>query len=140
MYLCQTKSLIMNSTFNIWFILKIVFASFMVYAGVQHFLKPEFFVPYVPQFLPFKMEIVYVSGVFEVLFGVLLFFKKYAKITTWGIFVLLLLFLPIHIWDVISETPVIGSKTAAWIRLPIQFLLLFLIWKIKNNTAKSLKN
>jgi len=130
----------MNSTFNIWFILKIVFASFMVYAGVQHFLKPEFFVPYVPQFLPFKMEIVYVSGVFEVLFGVLLFFKKYAKITTWGIFVLLLLFLPIHIWDVISETPVIGSKTAAWIRLPIQFLLLFLIWKIKNNTAKSLKN
>ena len=63
----------------------------MVYAGVQHFLKPDFFVPYVPKFLPFKMEIVYVSGVFEVLFGLLLFFKKYAKIAATGIFVLLLL-------------------------------------------------
>lgn len=130
----------MNPSFNIWSILKIVFALFMIYAGVQHFLKPEFFVPYVPQFLPFKMEIVYVSGVFEVLFGLLLFFKKYTKIAAWGIFVLLLLFLPIHIWDVISETPVIGSKKAAWIRLPIQFILLFLIWKIKNNAAKTLKN
>jgi len=112
----------------------------MIYAGVQHFLKPDFFVPYVPKFLPLKMEIVYVSGVFEVLFGLLLFFKKYAKIAATGIFVLLLLFLPIHLWDVIAETPVIGSKTAAWIRFPIQFLLLFIIWKIKNNAATPLKN
>ena len=130
----------MNQSLNIWSVLKIVFALFMVYAGVQHFIKPDFFVPFVPQFLPFKMAVVYVSGLFEIGFGMLLFFKKYAKMAALGIFVLLLLFLPIHIWDVISETPVIGSKTAAWIRLPIQFLLIFLIWKIKNNSAKPLKN
>ncbi|MBE0424856.1 MAG: DoxX family membrane protein [Lutibacter sp.] len=130
----------MNQSLNIWSVLKIVFALFMIYAGVQHFLKPDFFVPFVPQFLPFKMAVVYISGVFEIGFGLLLFFKKYAKIAALGIFVLLLLFLPIHIWDVISETPVIGSKTAAWIRLPIQFLLIFLIWKIKNNAAKPLKS
>lgn len=130
----------MNQSLNIWSVLKIAFALFMIYAGLQHFLKPDFFVPFVPQFLPLKTEIVYVSGVFEIGFGLLLFFKKYAKIAALGIFVLLLLFLPIHIWDVISETPVIGSKTATWIRLPIQFLLIFLIWKIKNNSAKPLKN
>lgn len=130
----------MNQSLNIWSVLKIVFALFMIYAGVQHFLKPDFFVPFVPKFLPFKLAVVYISGVFEIGFGMLLFFKKYAKMAALGIFVLLLLFLPIHIWDVISETPVIGSKTAAWIRLPIQFLLIFLIWKIKNNSAKPLKN
>lgn len=130
----------MNQSLKIWSVLKIVFALFMIYAGVQHFLKPDFFVPFVPQFLPFKMAVVYISGVFEIGFGMLLFFKKYAKIAALGIFVLLLLFLPIHIWDVISETPVIGSKTAAWIRLPIQFILLFLIWKIKNISADPLKN
>ncbi len=129
----------MNQSLKIWPVLKIVFALFMIYAGVQHFLKPDFFVPFVPNFLPFKLAVVYISGVFEIGFGMLLFFKKYAKIAALGIFVLLLLFLPIHIWDVISETPVIGSKTAAWIRLPIQFLLIFLIWKIKNNSAKPLK-
>lgn len=130
----------MNQSLNIWSVLKIVFALFMIYAGVQHFLKPDFFVPFVPKFLPFKLAVVYISGVFEIGFGMLLFFKKYFKMAALGIFVLLLLFLPIHIWDVISETPVIGSKTAAWIRLPIQFLLIFLIWKIKNNSAKPLKN
>lgn len=130
----------MNQSLKIWPVLKIVFALFMIYAGVQHFLKPDFFVPFVPKFLPFKLAVVYISGVFEIGFGMLLFFKKYAKMAALGIFVLLLLFLPIHIWDVISETPVIGSKTAAWIRLPIQFLLIFLIWKIKNNSAKPLKN
>ena len=130
----------MNQSLKIWPVLKIVFALFMIYAGVQHFLKPDFFVPFVPKFLPFKMAVVYISGVFEIGFGMLLFFKKYAKIAALGIFVLLLLFLPIHIWDVISETPVIGSKTAAWIRLPIQFILLFLIWKIKNISAEPLKN
>ena len=130
----------MNQSLKIWSFLKIVFALFMIYAGVQHFLKPDFFVPFVPKFLPFKLAVVYISGVFEIGFGLLLFFKKYAKMAALGIFVLLLLFLPIHIWDVISETPVIGSKTAAWIRLPIQFLLIFLIWKIKNNSAKPLKN
>lgn len=130
----------MNQSLKIWSVLKIVFALFMIYAGVQHFLKPDFFVPFVPKFLPFKLAIVYISGVFEIGFGLLLFFKKYAKIAALGIFVLLLLFLPIHIWDVISETPVIGNKTAAWIRLPIQFILLFLIWKIKNISAEPLKN
>ena len=124
----------MNQSFNIWSVLKIIFAIFMIYAGVQHFLKPDFFVPFVPKFLPLETEIVYISGVFEIGFGLLLFFKKYTKIAALGIFILLLLFLQIHIWDVISETPVIGSKTAAWIRLPIQFLLIFLIWKIKNNS------
>jgi len=130
----------MNQSLKIWPVLKIVFGLFMIYAGVQHFLKPDFFVPFVPKFLPFKLAVVYISGFFEIGLGLLLFFKKYAKMASLGIFVLLLLFLPIHIWDVISETPVIGSKTAAWIRLPIQFLLIFLIWKIKNNSAKPLKN
>ena len=130
----------MNQSLKIWSVLKIVFALFMIYAGVQHFLKPDFFVPFVPKFLPFKLAVVYISGIFEIGFGMLLFFKKYAKMAALGIFVLLLLFLPIHIWDVISETPVIGNKTAAWIRLPIQFILLFLIWKIKNISAEPLKN
>lgn len=104
----------------------------MIYAGVQHFIKPSFFIPFVPVFLPLKITIIYVSGAVEVLLGVMLLLKKYANFGALGIFILLILFLPIHIWDVFSETPAIGSKQAALIRLPIQFLLIFIIWKIKN--------
>ena len=124
-----------SKTFKIWNILKIVIALFMIYAGIQHFLKPAFFMPFVPEFLPLKTTIIYASGVAEILVGVLLLIKKYAKIGAIGILVLLFLFLPIHIWDVFSEAPAIGSQKAALIRLPIQFLLIFIVWKIKNSVS-----
>ena len=105
----------------------------MIYAGIQHFVNPDFFLPFVPEFLSLKTTIVYVSGIAEILVGLLLLIKKYAKIGAIGILVLLFLFLPIHIWDVFAEAPVIGSRKAALIRLPIQFLLIFIVWKIKNS-------
>lgn len=122
---------------KIWNILKIVIALFMIYAGIQHFVKPAFFTPFVPEFLPLKTAIVYASGVAEVLVGILLLIKKYAKIGAIGILILLFLFLPIHIWDIFAETPAIGSRKAALIRLPIQFLLIFIVWKIKNSVSNN---
>ncbi|GGK38818.1 MULTISPECIES: DoxX family protein [Flavobacteriaceae] len=124
-----------SKTIKIWNILKIVIALFMIYAGIQHFIKPAFFMPFVPEFLPLKTTIIYASGVAEILVGVLLLIKKYAKIGAIGILVLLFLFLPIHIWDVFAEAPAIGSQKAALIRLPIQFLLIFIVWKIKNSVS-----
>lgn len=121
-----------NTQRKIWTALKIVLALFLIFGGVQHFLKPDFYIPFVPKFLPFTMAIIYISGVVEILFGLLLFIKKYATIGAWGILILMLLFLPIHIWDVISETPAIGNHNAALIRLPIQFVLIVVAWKVKN--------
>jgi len=109
----------------------------MIYAGIQHFVKPDFFTPFVPEFLPLKTTIVYVSGIAEILVGLLLLIKKYAKIGAIGILILLFLFLPIHVWDVFAETPVIGSRKAALIRLSIQFLLIFIVWKIKENVSNN---
>jgi len=129
-----------SKTLKIWNILKIVIALFMIYAGIQHFIKPEFFMPFVPDFLPLKTTIIYASGVAEILVGVLLLIKKYAKIGAIGILVLLFLFLPIHIWDVFAEAPAIGSQKAALIRLPIQFLLIFIVWKIKDSVSNNTIN
>jgi uncharacterized membrane protein len=133
LYLHHQKTSMQNLSFQIWRTLKVVLAVFMIYAGAQHFLKPNFFIPFVPEFLPLKMAIIYVSGALEIILGLLLFIKKYAKIGALGILILLILFLPIHIWDIISNTPAIGSHTAAIIRLPIQFILIYIVYKVKNN-------
>ena len=109
---------------------------FLILGGVQHFISPTNYIPFVPSFLPFTMAIIYISGLFEILFGLALFFKKYETIGAWGILILMLLFLPIHIWDLFSDTPAIGSHNAALIRLPIQFLLIFIAWKVKNNVSQ----
>lgn len=115
---------------KIWIILKIILATFIIFGGVQHFLKPEFYIPFVPKFFPFTMAIIYISGLVEIIFGIALFTKKYATYGAWGIFILMLVFLPIHIWDVFSDTPAIGNHKAALIRLPIQFVLIAISWKV----------
>ena len=107
--------------------MKVVLSIFLIFGGLQHFISPDYYIPFVPSFLPFTMAIIYLSGLFEVLFGIALFFKKLEIFGAWGILILMLLFLPIHIWDVISNKPAIGSYNAALIRLPIQFLLIFII-------------
>ncbi|WP_347374012.1 hypothetical protein [Aequorivita sp. Q41] len=115
----------------IFTLIKILLSLFMIYGGVQHFVKPDFYSPFVPSFLPYPIAVIYVSGIIEIVLGfALLVIKKYAKLGALGVLVLMILFLPIHIWDVFSETPAIGSHDAALIRLPIQFVLIALSWKV----------
>ena len=121
---------------KIWFLLKVILALFLIFGGIQNFISPNNYIAFVPSFLPFTIAIIYVSGLFEILFGLALFFKKLEIIGAWGVLILMLLFLPIHVWDVFSETPAIGSRNAALIRLPLQFLLLGIAWKVKNNVSE----
>ncbi|MBT8184289.1 MAG: DoxX family membrane protein [Eudoraea sp.] len=114
-----------------WSVVRLLFAGFMIYAGVQHLLKPEFYIPFVPSFLPFTMAIVYASGFIEILLGVFLLIPKFAKLGALGLVVLMILFLPIHIWDVFTDTPAIGSHKAALIRLAVQLLFIAIPWKLK---------
>jgi len=44
---------------------------FYIVVGVKHFQDPAWFIRIVPPILPFKIALVYVSGFFEVLFGIL---------------------------------------------------------------------
>lgn len=117
---------------KIWFAIKIMVALFMIYAGLQHFLKPEFYLPFVPSFLPFQTLVVYLSGALEIIIGILLLTKRYQGVGAYALLVLMIIFLPIHINDVISDTPAIGSQKAAVIRLIIQFLAIALCWKFKS--------
>jgi len=97
----------------------------MVYGGVNHFLNPAMYLPFVPSFLPNEL-VNYGSGILEIIVGVAVFIPACRSWGTLGILVLMLLFLPLHIMDVFSENPATGSHQAALIRLPVQFV--FIVW------------
>lgn len=105
-------------------ILKIIFAVFFIYAGIIHFFKPAFFNHFIPNGLP-KLTINYVVGIIEFSLGIGLFFTQVVSYAAYGIFILLIVFLPIHIWDATKKRPAIGSKFFAYIRIPLQFLLMY---------------
>ncbi len=118
-------------------ILRYLLAIFMMYAGVQHFVKPDFYTAFVPSFLPFTKFFILISGLVEILLGVMLVLKgKFAQYGALGIFLLMLVFLPIHIKDVFVENPSIGTHKMALIRLPFQFVFLAWSWVV----YQSLKN
>ena len=105
-------------------ILKIIFAVFFIYAGIMHFIKPTFFKHFIPNGFP-KLTVNYIVGVIEFGLGLGLFFPEAVSYSAYGIFILLILFLPIHVWDATKERPAIGSKIFAYIRIPLQFLLMY---------------
>ena len=125
---------------KIWLVIRIILGLFMINGGVQHFLKPDFYIPFVPSFLPFTIGIIYLSGVLEVILGLALFLKRdYAKFGALGLLLMMIAILPVHIADVFSATPAIGTHTAALIRLPIQFAFIALVWKVYRTLSQQSK-
>ena len=39
--------------------------------------------------------------------------------------ILMIIFLPIHIWDMFKEDPFIGTKTIAFVRIALQVVMIY---------------
>ena len=105
---------------------KIIFALLFVGGGVNHFLKPQFYLRMMPSYIPAQGLMVQLSGVLEVVLGVLLLIPQVSQLAAWGLIALLVAVFPANLHmalnaDQFSEMPVIGL----WIRLPIQGLLIY---------------
>jgi uncharacterized membrane protein len=104
----------------------------MVVAGVAHFVSPAFFLGFfrgAPAWVP-ALILVYASGVVEAAVGVMAIRSATAARGTVAIFGLMIAYLPIHLIDVLRDQPAVGSATAAWIRLPLQLVLIAWAWWI----------
>jgi len=112
--------------------LKIILGILFCFAGIIHIIKPKIFKNFIPDFLP-KLTVNYLFGVIEFLLGIGLFLSDYTKYAAVGIFILMIIFLPIHIWDATKIRPAIGSKKIAYIRIPLQFLLMYWAYYIYLN-------
>ena len=107
------------------------------YVGVRHFIDPDFFLAIMPNYLPYHLEFVYLSGIAEISFGILLFFKKTRTFAAYGLIILLVCVFPANIHLVeseLSQSILDATKTQTIIRLPFQILFISLAyWHSKNN-------
>ena len=107
------------------------------YVGIRHFIDPDFFLAIMPNYLPFHLGFVYLSGIAEVSFGVLLFFKKTRTFASYGLIILLISVFPANLHLVESELSqsILGAtKNQTIMRLPFQILFISLAyWHSKNN-------
>ena len=118
-------------------LITIYFMSFAYsYVGVRHFIDPDFFLAIMPNYLTFHLEFVYLSGIAEVVLGLMLLSKKTRKTGSIGLIILLILVFPANIHLVQSELSqsILGvTKSQSIYRLPFQGLfILIAYWHSKN--------
>tara|TARA_Y100000385_G_C12633506_1_gene442307 strand:- start:101 stop:493 length:393 start_codon:yes stop_codon:yes gene_type:complete len=96
--------------------------------GLNHFIDPSFFLNIMPPYLPFHLELIYVSGALEIILGIGLLFKKYRFFVCWGLIFLLIAVYPANIYLAFNPEPQqalnISPFLASWVRLPIQFVFI----------------
>ena len=106
-----------------------VMGLFYAIVGYKHFQDPEWFIQIVPPILPFKLTLVYISGLFEILLGILLMVPAFQSIAARGLIILLICVYPANIYLALTNGAAMNiSPEIAWGRLPFQFVFLGLAY------------
>jgi uncharacterized membrane protein len=96
-----------------------------VAAGINHFVRPVFYAKIMPPYLPWPFELIYASGIAEIVLGLLVLLKKWRSPAAWGLIALLIAVFPANIhmaWH--SELYPNIPPVLLWVRLPLQFVLM----------------
>ena len=109
---------------------------FYFFAGINHFIKPSTYVNLIPPYLPWPEILNYLAGFFEITFAILLIPIKTRKYAGWGIILMLIAFMPTHIYmiqeaklDPLSLGKFTITPLIAWLRIPLQgILILWAYW------------
>ena len=105
---------------------QIVLAIFMVGAGILHFVNPDFYLKIMPPYLPLHRELVYLSGVCEIVLGVLLVMPRFSQLAAWGIIALLIAVFPANIYVYQNQGALPAPALFHLLRLPLQGV--FILW------------
>lgn len=111
------------ATWSLW-----IMAILYILAGINHFIRPGFYLKIIPPFLPLKEAINWLSGLAEIVLGILLLIPSYQSEAAWGIIVLLLLVFPANIYHFMKGLRKKRMVLVLALRLPIQGLLIWWAW------------
>lgn len=84
-----------------------------------------------PTFLPYPLELVYISGFFEILGGVGLLIPFVSRAAAWGLILLFIAVFPANINMAVNDIVIDGlphNLVAYWLRLPLQGVLIAWAW------------
>ena len=108
----------------------------LVASAFNHFINPHFYDKMIPSFLP-PLLVNFAAGIVEALIAVLLVFPRYRSAGGLAFLLLMVAFLPIHLWDLIRDDPAVGSTVAAVLRFVMQYVLIYIgyvLWKTREES------
>ena len=110
-------------------------AGFFTFTGVMHFVIPRSYEATMPPYLPFHRESVIVSGIAEIAGGLAVIPPSTrSPFARWWLISLLVAVFPANVHMAVNPDQVRGldqriPRLALWLRLPVQALLVWWVWR-----------
>jgi uncharacterized membrane protein len=108
--------------------LRIALGVLLILQGVNHFVSDDIMVRMMPSWLPAHRELVWASGVAEIVLGAGALLRRTRQLAGWGILLLLVAVWPAN-WTMAIEPeqwPI--PSWVLWLRLPLQFVFAYAVW------------
>jgi uncharacterized membrane protein len=106
--------------------------AFYVFAGVNHFLDPEFYLPMMPPYLPAHHFLIALSGVAEIACGIGVVIPRTRVLAAWATVALLVAVFPANIHVAVHDIPIGGASEGLgalnFVRLAFQPVLIAWAW------------
>ncbi|NAS29720.1 hypothetical protein GTQ40_01940 [Flavobacteriaceae bacterium R38] len=108
-------------------------AGIYVIIGIIHFINPKAFMRIMPRYLPYHKELVYLSGLAEIILGITVCIAATKVYAAWGIVAMLIAFFPVHIYMITNKKASLGlSKWILYGRLFLQLGLIYWAYSYTN--------
>lgn len=113
---------------------KIAMAAMLIFTAVGHFAFTKGMAMMVPDVIPFKKGVVYITGLLEIIFAVGLLIPQYVEVTSWALIVFLIVMVPGNIKaamrhiDYQKATYNGPGPKYLWVRIPLQVLFIAWVW------------
>lgn len=111
---------------------RIAMCAMLVFTAIGHFVFTKGMAMMMPSFIPFKTELVYLTGVLEIVLGIGLLIPEYTIYAGSALIAFFILILPANINAALRhidhEKGTYGGKGVPylWFRVPLQ--ILFILW------------
>lgn len=111
---------------------RIAMSIMLVFTAIGHFAFTKGMSMMIPEFIPYKENVVYITGAFEILLAIALQIPKLTVASGWILILFFLLLLPANVYAAIHK---INYQTGTfdgngliylWFRIPLQ--ILFIVW------------
>ncbi|MCG8422478.1 MAG: DoxX family protein [Proteobacteria bacterium] len=117
----------------------VLLAAFYLLSGVCHVAFSDFYLALMPPYLPWHLELVFLSGIAEIGLGVAILIHRLRILAAWGIIALLIAVFPANLHAAMADVDLFGTGDPGpwnWIRLPFQaFFIAWAWWHTRPDTG-----
>ncbi|MFP9098447.1 hypothetical protein ACLI09_05275 [Flavobacterium sp. RHBU_24] len=133
-FIALITSFILYANWNFSFSGRLALAVMLLFTAFGHFKFPEGMVLMMPDFIPAKKALVYVTGIMEIAFAVTIMIPETRYMAGIGLLIFLILIFPANIHASFNTVNIEEANYNGpglkylWFRIPFQLLLLLWVW------------